>query len=190
MMELRIEGPGRARWRTTPHRARRGASLAVALVALLATRVARADPEAPAREPLVGVGVRLGFLPPILTVVEAVVRPVPHVALAAFGMVVPRRFTLGGAVAFEMAEAGRATPYLQLAYAFYSASGSSWERSHVAYVTGGYLWKFTSGLDLQVGGGALFVLADELPPCTGFCIELKVPPILPTLDLAGHFRFL
>lgn len=160
------------------------------LVALLATRVARAHPEAPAREPLVGVGVRFGFLPPILTVAEAVVRPMPHVALAAFGMAVRQRFTLGGSIAFEAAEPGCDTPYLQLAYAFYSASGSSWERSEVGYVTAGYLWKSTSGLDLQLGGGALFVLADERPPCTGYCFEFKVPPILPTLELSGHFRFL
>ncbi|HET9754279.1 MAG TPA: hypothetical protein VFP52_15005, partial [Myxococcales bacterium] len=95
----------------------------------------------------------------------------------------------GGEVMVETAAPGASTPYLQLAYLRYSDRGPRAERSEVAYATAGYVWKSGIG-EAQVGGGVLFILSEELPPCapgTFICLGRIGPPVLPTLDVA--FRF-
>jgi hypothetical protein len=89
----------------------------------------------------------------------------------------------------ETAAPGASTPYLQLAYLYYSDQGQRPEQSQILYATAGYTWKSAHG-EAQVGGGFLFFLWDRIAPCpagTFVCIGNVLPPVLPTLDLA--FRF-
>jgi hypothetical protein len=134
-------------------------------------------------------GVRLGFVPPVLAVAEVLVRPVPHLALGIFGMALDHRSSAGAEVMMETAAPGASTPYGQLAYLYYRDQGQRPERSQLLYATGGYTWKTAHG-EVQLGGGLLFFVSDELAPCpagTFICIGNVLPPVLPTLDLA--FRF-
>jgi hypothetical protein len=44
--------------------------------------------------------------------------------------------------------------------------------------------------ELYVGGGLVFFLSDDLPPCTGFCLDNSPPLALPTLEVGARFAFL
>lgn len=137
----------------------------------------------------VALGVRFGVVPPVLTVVEVLARPVPHLALGIFGMAVDRQSSGGGEVMVEMAPPGASTGYMQLAYLYYSDTRQREERSQLLYATAGYTWKSAHG-EAQVGAGFLFILSDELAPCapgTFVCFGRLGPPILPTVDLALRF---
>lgn len=135
-------------------------------------------------------GVRFGVVPPVFAVAEVLARPVPHLALGLFGMAVDRRSSGGGEVMVETASPGASTPYVQLAYLYYSDTGQREERSQILYATAGYTWKSAHG-EAQLGAGVLYFLSDELAPCapgTFICFNHAIgPPVLPTLDLA--FRF-
>jgi hypothetical protein len=175
------------------------------LLALMLTAVAEsvqaqaAVGEVP-REHLLAVGVKAGIIPPILTVVEVVTRPRPKLTLGLYGMYTSStglgngaaRISLGGEAIVEFREGRRNTPYLSFAYDYYHASPDAhgnWETSQVAYVTAGYVVK-SSSVELYFGGGLLILLSDDLPPCTGFCLESAPPPLFPTLELGLRFAFL
>jgi len=139
-------------------------------------------------------GVRFGLMPPVLTVVELLARPVPHLTLGVFGMTIPDRSSLGAELLIETAQPGKSTPYLEASYLSYHDTRPRWERSQVGYVTVGYIWRSAIGLECQVGGGAMFILSEELAPCSQwFCASFMgppTPPVFPTLDLALRFGFL
>ncbi|HEY4183644.1 MAG TPA: hypothetical protein VGP07_01185 [Polyangia bacterium] len=152
------------------------------------------------REHLLAVGLKAGLLPPILTVVEVVTRPRPKLALGLFGMYTSGvglgngagRTSLGGELGIEFRGGRRNTPYVSFAYDYYHASpdaNGGWETSQTAYLTAGYLWKARS-VELYVGGGLFILLADDLPPCTGLCLNRNTSPLLPTLELGVRFAFL
>lgn len=165
-------------------------SYARLLAGCLCAGAASAAPDGGAEaEHHLAVGVRGGIVPPALFVVELLARPLPHLALGAFGMALSDKSSLGGEVMVETEAPGASTPYLQLAYLHYSDKGPRQERSDVAYATAGYIWKSARG-EAQLGGGLLFILSEELAPCdpgTFICIGRIGPPVLPTVDLA--FRF-
>jgi len=154
------------------------------------TRPAEARPERARPEEHLAAGVRLGFMPPVFTVAELLVRPTPHFALGIFGVPLHERYTVGGELMLEMAEPGYSTVYVQGAYLYYADTSASAERSQVLYFTAGYLWKFDVGLELQLGAGALIVVTDETGSCASDCSELDDPMLLPTIDLALRYRFL
>ncbi|HET7787692.1 MAG TPA: hypothetical protein VFL36_17095 [Myxococcales bacterium] len=134
-------------------------------------------------------GVRFGVIPPVFAVAEMLARPAPHLALGIFGMAVDRRSSGGGEVMVETARPGASTPYVQLAYLYYSDDGQRPERGHILYATAGYTWKSAHG-EAQLGGGLLFFLSYEIAPCPAgsfICIGDVLPRALPTLDVA--FRF-
>jgi hypothetical protein len=148
-------------------------------------------PPVPARrEGLFAAGVRVGFMPPLFTVAELLVRPTPHFALGAFGMAWHEQFTVGAELLLEASEPGYSTIYVQGAYLYYADTASYGERSNVLYFTAGYIWKFDVALELQLGAGALLVVSDEIGPCETSCSELDEPKLLPTIDLALRYRFL
>jgi hypothetical protein len=150
-----------------------------------------APPNRPREERHWAAGLHGGLLPPIFAVAELLARPIPHVALGAFGMALPSQFTIGGELLVEYDAPEVSSGYTQLAVLHFANTSEHWERAQVLYITAGYLWKFDSGLELQLGGGALFILADKGPPCTGeFCVRFEPPPILPTAELAVRYRFL
>jgi hypothetical protein len=168
-----------------------------AIVAAGPTR-ARADDTIPA-DRKVAIGVKLGFIPPIFTVAELVVRPGPHLALGIFGIVTPpvgigdggTRTSVGGELIYEFNEGLRGTPYLSFAYGYYHAARDAngfYETSHTVYPTAGYNWKFRH-VEFYCGGGLLFLLVDETPPCTGICLNSDPPPVLPTTELGLRFGF-
>lgn len=174
--------------------------LAAVLAAVAAPARAQVVADEPPREHLLAVGVKAGIIPPILTVVELVTRPCPKLALGVYGMYTQSsglgngagRISLGGEAIVEFREGRRNTPYLSFAYDYYHASpdaNGNWETSQVAYVTAGYVVK-SSSVELYFGGGLLIVLSDDLPPCTGFCLNLDPSPLLPTLELGVRFAFL
>lgn len=160
----------------------------------------RAQVDDEPREHLLAVGVKAGLLPPILAVVEVVTRPRPKLALGLFGMYTSGvglgngagRTSLGGELAIEFHPGRRNTPYVSLAYDYYHASpdaNGNWETSQTVYLTAGYLLKSAS-VELYFGGGLFLLLADDLPPCPGFCPNRNTSPLLPTLDLGVRFAFL
>jgi hypothetical protein len=174
--------------------------LASGLTAVAAPARAQVQGDEAPREHLLAIGVKAGILPPILAVVEVVARPRPKLTLGVFGMYTSgvglgsgsARTSVGGEVAFEFREGRRNTPYVSLAYDYYHASPDAfgnWEISQTGYLTAGYLWK-SARVELYLGGGLLIVLADDLPPCTGFCVNSQVSPLLPTLELGVRFAFL
>jgi hypothetical protein len=161
------------------------------LAACLFAGVASAAPDAGSQaEHHLALGVRFGILPPVLTVAEVLARPVPHLALGLFGMAVERQSSGGGEVMVETASPGASTPYIELAYLYFSDTGQREERSQILYATAGYTWKRRHG-EAQLGAGVLYFLSDELGSCpagTFICFNHAIgPPVLPTLDLA--FRF-
>ena len=136
-------------------------------------------------------GVRFGFMPPIGTVIEVLVRPAPHLAFGVFGMKTPDKTTIGAELALEVAGAGESTPYAQVAYLDYRDRSPQWERSKVLYLTAGYVWKSRLGAELQLGAGGLLIVSEDLPACTGwFCFRPSGVPILPALELALRYGFL
>jgi hypothetical protein len=174
--------------------------LASGLTAVAVPARAQAAVDETPREHLLAVGVKAGIIPPILTVVEVVTRPRPKLALGLYGMYTSNaglgngaaRISLGGEAVVEFREGRRNTPYLSFAYDYYHASpdaNGNWETSQVAYVTAGYVVK-SSSVELYFGGGLLFFLSDDLPPCTGFCIDNSPPLVFPTLELGARFAFL
>src|SRR3954471_13374835 len=94
-------------------------------------------------------GVRIGFVPPVLAVAEALARPVPHLALGVFGMAVSRQSSGGAEVIVEPGSRSSSTPYIQLAYLYYNDEGPRQERSQLLYATAGDTWKSTHG-ELQL----------------------------------------
>jgi hypothetical protein len=174
--------------------------LASALSAVAAPVRAQVAGDEAQREHLLAVGVKLGLIPPILTVVEVVTRPRPKLTLGLFGMYTASagigngaaRISLGGEAILEFREGRRNTPYLSFAYDYFHASpdaNGNWETSQVAYVTAGYVIK-SSRVEVYFGGGLIFFLSDDLPPCTGFCFDNSPPLLLPTLELGARFAFL
>lgn len=171
------------------------------LGAALLAPPALADQAQPPEESLFAFGAKVGLIPPILAVAELVVRPVPKIALGLFGMHTGGagignggpRTTLGGEIVYELREGRRGTPYFSLAYAYYHANTDAngfYETSHVAYLTGGYIVKGRYA-ELYFGGGLVFFLVDDTPPCTGFCVlQSDPPPVFPTLELGLRFAFL
>jgi hypothetical protein len=179
------------------HRPFIGISTAL-LVALDGAPVrAASDGAAEARPLALALGVKTGFIPPVLAAPELVLHG-PHFFLGAFGIATGggmgnggARFTLGGDLGYELAQAGRSTPYLLGSFLHYTArtdaSGFS-ERSDLLTITAGYEWK-GEHLELQLGAGALFILHDQVPPCAGwFCGFMSAPPVLPALDLSLRYR--
>ena len=156
---------------------------------------AQPDASVPAQEVVearhLAAGVRFGVMPPIGTVIEVLVRPVPHLAFGVFGMKTPDKTTIGAELALEVAGAGESTPYAQVAYLDYRDTSPQWERSKVLYVTAGYIWKSRLGAELQLGAGGLLIVSEDLPACTGwFCFRPSGVPILPALELALRYGFL
>jgi hypothetical protein len=161
---------------------------------------ARADETIPAEHKL-AVGVKLGVIPPIFTVPELVVRPAPHLALGVFGIYTSgagfgqgaARTSIGGEAIYEFREGRQATGYFSVSYDYYHAApnGSGfYETSQSGYLTGGIMAKGRF-LDLYAGGGLIFLLSDEKPPCTEFCISIvSTPPVLPTIELGARVAFL
>lgn len=147
------------------------------------------------------VGARFGLFPPMFSALEVTVRLLRHFALSAYGLYLPdgvgivnrgRQFTLAGNLVVEMAEGRRSGWYFSLGAVYYHAFKDAqgfYETILTLPMTGGYLFK-SEGFELQLGAGAQFVAADELPPCTGWiCLRFGPPPILPALDLALRYAF-
>jgi hypothetical protein len=162
------------------------------LAAIAAPRSA-AENEAPRRPIGVALGIKTGVIPPALAAPELVVHA-EHALLGLFGMALggdTSRTTLGGELGYEFTEFGLSTPYLLGALFHYDSTThatGAYERSDMFTLTGGYEWKGRH-VELQLGGGVLFLLHDELPPCTGWgCIRITIP-VLPTFDLALRYRF-
>lgn len=168
--------------------------LTIACLAVVGSANAQQSSSALAAEPSaerhLAAGLRVGLIPPVFTVAELLGRPVPHLALGVFGAAVPQRFSAGGELMFEANGLEDSTTYAQASFLYYSDSRAHWERSQVVYLTAGYIWKFESGFEAQLGGGALFILSDETKPCTEFCFQFVQPTVLPTFDLALRYRFL
>ncbi len=136
----------------------------------------------------IAIGIKTGLIPPVLATPELVVHG-PHFLLGAFGIVTSDQLTLGGELGCEFAPPGKNTFYLLGSYFHYSRNGTSgfYERSDAMTLTSGYEWKGRH-VELQLGGGALFILADDVSPCT-FCFKGLLPTVLPTFDLAVRYRF-
>lgn len=177
-----------------------GIVLVVSGLAALSRPARAADPDVPP-EQKIAIGAKAGLIPPVFSVVEVVVRPAPKLALGAFGLWLPAgvgpgnggaKTALGGEVVYEFHDGRVHTPYLSGAYAYYHAStdaNGNWETTQVAYLTAGYLWKWRS-VELYFGGGLIIILSDETQPCTSICIDIGLPPALPTLELGVRFAFL
>jgi hypothetical protein len=140
-------------------------------------------------------GVKAGLIPPLGVAPELLLHP-GNLMLGVFGITLPgggngSRYSIGGEFGYEFAQPGQSTPYVLGTVLHYDESANSagrYERTDVATITAGYEWK-SSRVEIQLGGGALFVLNDEVPACTGFCFNWNVPPVLPTLDFALRYRF-
>jgi len=177
------------------------AAVVMTLSAPLVSRSARADEPQPPAESLFALGGKAGIIPPILAVGELIVRPVPKLALGVFGMHTGGagignggpRTSVGGEIVYESREGRRNTPYVSFAYDYYHANTDAngfYETSQVAYLTGGYVLKGRYA-EFYAGGGLIFFLVDDTPPCTGFCVlDSKPPPVFPTLELGLRFPFL
>jgi hypothetical protein len=50
---------------------------------------------------------------------------------------------------------------LQVSYLSYRDTRPRWERTQLAYVSAGYIWRSAMGLECQLGGGAMFVVSDD-----------------------------
>ena len=152
-----------------------------------------AEDEAPRLPVEVALGIKTGLIPPVLAAPELVVHA-DHALLGFFGMGLggdTRQTTLGGELGYEFAGFGLSTPYLLGSFFHYDSTTHAtgdYERSDVLTATAGYEWK-GNHMELQLGGGLLFLLRDEVPPCTGFgCIRITMP-VMPTFDLALRYRF-
>ena len=161
--------------------------------------VAQADrPELPR----VSVGLRAGVLLPALTLPEVTFGLVngaptgPQVTLSLVGVVLPAdwgfgnggtRTTVGGFLNFETRDASGM--YVSLGYAYYHAAPDGngfWETDQTGYATFGYLRR-GENTDFFIGGGIIAILSEETA-CTGFCIDLDTPPVLPTFDVGLRFH--
>lgn len=161
---------------------------------LLATGPASVGADAGEESPTVAfsLGIKTGFIPPVLAAPELVVHGA-HFLIGAFGMYGGAgRWTIGGELGLELSPPGQSTFYVLgtlFHYAEAPNASGSYERSDEATLTGGYEWKWAR-FELQLGAGALFILRDETPPCSGwFCGFKPIPPVLPTFDLSARYRF-
>lgn len=170
---------------------------AAALSVAWTSRGAAAADSEPPTAISAAIGIKTGFIPPVLAAPELVIH-FPHVFLGAFAISTPggignggTRVTVGGEVAYEISEPDRSTAYFSSALFHYEAAKDSagfYERSDALTVTGGYEWK-ARHLDFQLGAGVLFMLKDETPPCSGwFCFNFH-QSMLPALDLSLRYRF-
>lgn len=167
------------------------------LVASAAGAAFAASDEVEARPFSAAVGIKAGVIPPVAAAPEVVLHA-RQVMLGLFGIALPAgvgrnaaQTTLGAELGFEFAEPGSNTPYVLGSYFHYDAStdpAGRYERSDALTLTGGYTWK-GKYLELQLGAGALFIVNDELAPCTGWFCGWRTPPVLPTLDLSLRYRF-
>jgi hypothetical protein len=146
-----------------------------------------------------GAGIRLGLFPPVFSALELTVRPIDHLSFSAFGMYLPTsgglgkgadRFTLGGALTFELADRRRSGWYVSASLIHYEASKDTsgfYETSTQVAATAGYLLR-AGGLELQLGAG-IQAVSDEAPPCRDWCFNIPVPPVLPAVDVAVRYVF-
>jgi len=145
----------------------------------------------------VALGVKTGFIPPVFAAPELVVHT-PHVLLGVFGILTgggpgggASRQTVGGELGLELNAPDQSTPYLLGTWFHYNAApdpSGFYERIEAVTLTGGYEWRW-SRLELQLGLGALFVLKDETPPCSGWvCVKMD-SGVAPAFDLAARYRF-
>jgi hypothetical protein len=174
-------------------------ALTAALILCLAAREARGQDVPPDRK--LALGVKLGFIPPVLAVPEILVRPLPGVGLGVFGIMTSsglgeggRRLSLGGELIFDIRSGQRSGPYAAVAYGYYHAdadAGGFYETSTSLYFTGGYTVKKRT-FELAFGAGIVVQLSDEVPPCSGFfCGQvIAAPPALPALELALRWAVL
>ncbi len=175
---------------------RRARSLAaIALVALVSPALAEPDERHPVPvDP--ALGIKSGLIPPILVVPELVLHA-GHGMLGVFGIATSgglgeggARYTIGGELGYELGEPGRSSPYFLGSFFHYDASANAtgfYERSEMLAFTGGYTWK-GERVELQLGGGALLLLHDEVPPCSGFICVRVTFPVVPTFDLSLRYR--
>lgn len=153
---------------------------------------ARADAGEESATLAFSLGIKTGLIPPLLAAPELVVHG-PHFLIGAFGMYGGAgRSTIGGELGFELSPPGESTFYvLGTLFHYAQATNASgfYQRSDAVTLTGGYEWKW-SRVELQLGAGALFVLRDDTPPCSGwFCGFRPIPPVLPAVDLSARYRF-
>jgi hypothetical protein len=162
---------------------------------LLATAPVAAETDGAKQEPpvTISVGIKTGGIPPVLVAPELVLHW-EYIMVGAFAMYTTTgagRWTVGGELGYEVAGAGKNTPYLLGAIFHYSAetdAAGRYERTDVATLTAGYEWKWRH-FELQFGLGALFILKDELQPCSDFFCYRPDIRVLPTFDLSGRYRF-
>lgn len=171
-------------------------SLAVALAVGSAPHGALAADGEPTPVLSAALGIKAGFIPPLLAVPELVIHT-PHLFLGAFGIYTTggignggNRLTLGGELAYEVNAAGQNTPYFSTGFFQYDAAKNAigfYEKTSVLTVTGGYEWK-ARHFEFQLGAGGLFILKEQTPPCSGwFCFNFR-QSVLPALDLSLRYR--
>lgn len=154
------------------------------------------------REKVFAFGVKAGLIPPVLSVAEFVVRT-QAIVMGVYGIVTDggpigdggTRTNLGFELTYEIrpGRERRSSPYITASSDYYHAAKDShgfFETSHALYTTAGYIWK-ASVVEFYLGGGLVFLLADELPPpnCTAFCFRFDSPPVLPTAELGLRLAF-
>ncbi len=171
---------------------------AIAVALLLVILPAAPAPADPGPEDAsLAVGLKAGLLPPLFGLVEVVGRPLPHLGLGLAGVIAPGditgksglRWTVSPEVMFE-ARPGRSTYYAEVAYVIYRASGPGDWFEHfqsLRLVPLGYEWRWPA-VELQVGVGAQVIVQDDVPPCTGWCIDFDIP-VIPDVEVGVRYRF-
>jgi hypothetical protein len=163
----------------------------VAVCALLGGSEA-ANAEAPARDSTIAVGLKAGYIPPVLLALSAGVH-VPHLYVGVFGVppyavVAGNQFVVGAEIAAEAGAPNTDGGYVSISIFHYQSvegRAPNPENGEVLTATIGYEWKW-NWVELAAGGGALFVLGQRLPPGSAFAFPGTV---LPAIDLAARVRF-
>jgi hypothetical protein len=135
-------------------------------------------------------GIKAGAIPPVLLAPELVLHA-PHVFLGTFGMATGDGVTLGAELGAEFSQAGQNTPYVLGTYFHFASNANATggrESIDALTLTAGYEWIWKH-VELQVGAGALFLVNDEVAPCTGWFCGFRPPPVLPTVEISLRYRF-
>ena len=153
--------------------------------------------------PRVSAGMRAGIMLPALTLPEVTfglanqAKTGPQVTFSLVGAVLPAGWgfgdngglqtTVGSFLNFETRDVSGG--YVSLGYAYYHAAADSngfWETDQIGYLTFGWLRR-GENTDFFIGGGLVAILSEE-HPCTGWCIDVDIPPVLPTFDVGFRFH--